>query len=210
MQSCAGQFMATWGADTQLPIHLRLPEPCRAHPLPWHTCTGRGTRRAVADQCLVICSTTLPPKLCPMSISGKSFRADRSLITSLAAASRVWGPRSVCDSAAESPWQRRSATTTCGAANITRGIELASNCHSAACSLAAAQKVRPTGCLKDAQPPACPQGCWQVNHCHTVRTCQCGKPSTSRRAKDSMFCRLPRMPCTSTAVGGDRPGPTSL
>lgn len=102
-----------WGARARRTPSGTHNQSSQKQPPPVPTCTGRGTRRAgPIAQLRVICSTTLPPKLCPISISGKSFSADRSLIRSAAALSRLWVPRRLLLTAAESPWQRRSATTT--------------------------------------------------------------------------------------------------
>lgn len=79
---------------------------------PLRTCTGRG--KLAPNWCAML-MTTLPPKEWPTSMLG-NMRSSRSrLSTSRADSSTVWGPTAAWPpaAAADSPWQRKSTTTTC-------------------------------------------------------------------------------------------------
>jgi hypothetical protein len=76
------------------------------------TCTGRG--KLAPNWCAML-MTTLPPKECPTSMFGNMRSCRNKLSTSRADDSTVWGPTAAWPpaAAADSPWQRRSTTTTC-------------------------------------------------------------------------------------------------
>mmetsp|Transcript_38096 Transcript_38096/g.96307 ORF Transcript_38096/g.96307 Transcript_38096/m.96307 type:complete len:234 (+) Transcript_38096:1186-1887(+) len=75
-----------------------------------HTCTLRGRRCPNCDTMLM---TTLPPNEWPTSTCGNSFRSLSTVRMSTAAVATVCGPGGCLDRLADSPWQRRSTSSTC-------------------------------------------------------------------------------------------------
>ena len=76
----------------------------------------RGRRRriqAAHTVCGTHLRTTLPPKLCPTSASGKILSLLSRVRVSFAEDSTECGGAGCCSSCADSPWQRRSTNSTC-------------------------------------------------------------------------------------------------
>lgn len=81
------------------------------------TLTGLGRVEVILLNCSAMLMTTLPPNEWPTRTSGNSLICLKSVKTSLAEVTTVWGSPGRVPKPAESPWHLKSTTSTCHPGN---------------------------------------------------------------------------------------------